>query len=123
MSGDGPSEPPQHYGSKNFDGELIRRPVTPLVLASPRRPYNPNPHAFSLERTPVDIHYPEPEVPRLSGGLRRRPSGNVSNPPPRRWSQGEYDRERPAFSSIGTSSRKVLRSRDDAYYRGDDDYD
>jgi len=94
------------------------------VLASPRRPYNPNPRAFSPERTPVDIHqYSDPEVPRTSGGLRRKPSGTAVNPPPsRRWSQGEYDRERPAFSSIETSARKALRSRDDVYYR-DDDYD
>ena len=120
MSGEGPSEPPQHYGSRATEGELIRRPVTPPVLASPRRPYNPNPRAFSPERTPVDASYTDPDLSRTSGGLRRRPSGG--NPPPRRWSGGEYDRERPMFSSTETSSRKALRSRDDAYYR-EDDYD
>lgn len=120
MSGDGPSELPQHYGSRTTDGELIRRPVTPPVLASPRRPYNPNPRAFSPERTPVDAHhYSDSEVPRTSGGLRRRPSGSVNAPPSRRWSGGEYDRERPIFSTEN-NSRKALRSRDDSYYREDD---
>ena len=109
MSGDEPSELPQHYGSKPLDGELIRRPVTPPALVSPRCPYNPNPRAFSPERAPVDIHqHSDPEVPRTSGGLRRRPSGHASNlPPSRRWPGGEDDRERLAFSSIETSSRKA----------------
>ena len=120
MSGDHPSELPQHYGSKSSDGELIRRPLTP-ILTTPRRPYNPNPRGFSPERTSVDVpQYTDPEFPRTSGGLRRRPSGNANPPLSRRWSGGEYDRERPNFSSVEISSRKASRSRDDQYYAADD---
>jgi aquaporin related protein len=123
MSGEGPSELPQQYGSKPLDGEVIRRPVTPPIISSPRRPYNPNPRAYSPERTPIDIYQytGDQEPPRTSGGLRRRPSGGV--PQQRGWSQGESDREQPAFAAIDTGSRKQLRSTDDTYFRSDDEYD
>jgi aquaporin related protein len=116
MSADGPSELPLHYGSKTSDGELVKRPASPAGLASPRRSYHPsNSVAYSPEeRTPVDIHQNfssfDSENPRLGSGLRRKPSNA-----PRRYSGGDYERERPSFP-MDTSSRKALRSRDDEYY-------
>ena len=115
MAADGPSELPQQYGSKTAEGELIKRPSSPMILTSPIRSYHPsNPRPYSPERTPVDSHYPE-DNPRSSGGLRRRPSANAV-PGLRRHSSVEYDsRERPS-----SDSRRALRSRDDTYYWDED---
>jgi len=64
----------------------------------------------------VDVHQHfsafDSDNPRSGSGLRRRPS----NPPAqRRYSGGDYERERPTFPS-DSSSRKWLRSRDDEYF-------
>lgn len=112
MAVDGPSELPQHYGGKTTDGELVHRPSSPIMPSSPLRAYQGN-RLPSPERTPIESRYPESE--NVRAGLRRRPSAG----PPRRHSQGEYDRERPSFSSA-EQSRRPLRSRDDGYYRDDD---
>jgi aquaporin related protein len=110
MSVAGASELPQHYGSKTSDGELIKRPTTPPgVLASPRRAYHPT---YSPERTPVDLQQTfESERP---AGLRRRPSSNPANP--RRYSGGDYERERPNFFPEANSRKGTIRSRDDGYF-------
>jgi aquaporin related protein len=111
MPGDGPSELPQHYGSKTSDGELVKRPN------SPDRAYQPsNRLAYSPERTPIDPPYLSGNPDDLRGaGLRRRPSQN----PTRRHSGGDYDLPRPSVSADG-GSRRPLRSRDDGYYRDED---
>jgi aquaporin related protein len=102
------------------EGELIKRPVSPIVPASPLRAYHqPARITYSPERTPADFPtHPvaEPENIRGNAGLRRRPS----NQPPTGRSQsiGTYDRERPSFSE--SDSRRPLRSRDDGYYREDE---
>lgn len=115
-----PSDLPQHYGGKTTDGELIKRPASPIPPSSPMRAYHqPARIAYSPERTPIDFQtYPvaEPESIRGNAGLRRRPSNQPGAA--RSQSIGAYDRERPSFSE--SDSRRGLRSRDGGYYRDDE---
>jgi aquaporin related protein len=117
MPGDGPSELPQHYGGKTLDGELIKRPNSPMLPNSPGRSYQPsNRLTYSPERTPLDPSYSSVNPEDYRGaGLRRRPSQNT----PRRHSGGEYDLPRPSLS-VDAGSRRPLRSRDDGYYRDEE---
>lgn len=122
MANNGPSELPQHYGGRTVDGELVRRPASPTVPASPGRVYTGQ-RAYSPERTPFGIEYnPDPQSrDGVSGGLRRRPSAGPGGggPPFRRYSQSEADAPRPSLHEM--SSKKPLRlSRDDGWYRDDD---
>lgn len=114
MSGDGPSELPLHYGGKTSNGELVKRPSTPPGLSSPRRSYHPsNSVAYSPpEMTPVDVHqFSSFDSENARGsGLRRKPTNSQ-----RRYSGGDYERERPTFLNE-SSSRRALRSREDEYY-------
>jgi aquaporin related protein len=115
-----PSELPLHYGGKTADGELVKRPTSPIVPASPLRSYYQSAHiGYSPERV-LNDHQPypatEPENIRGNTGLRRRPSNHP--PSARSQSMGAYDRERPSFSE--SDSRRGLRSRDDGYYRDDE---
>ncbi|KAF8855070.1 aquaporin-like protein [Acephala macrosclerotiorum] len=117
MPGEGPSELPQHYGSRTADGELIKRPNSPPIPPqSPGRAYQSR-ITYSPERTPINDQYTTADPESFRGaGLRRRPSGAV---PGRSQSQGEYDRERPSFTG-DSGSRRPLGSRDDEYYRDED---
>jgi aquaporin related protein len=116
MAADGASELPQHYGSRTTDGELIKRPMSPIIPSSPLRAYHPGSRRdYSPERTPIEPAYDTEHSRSGPSGLRRRPSTG----PARRHSLGEYDRDRPSFSS-GEHSKRPLRSRDDGYYRDDD---
>ncbi|TVY68842.1 Aquaporin-1 [Lachnellula suecica] len=113
MGLDDSSELPQHYGGRTTNGELIKRPVTPETPGSPGRVHYGSRRDYSPERTPVDAHFDGESNRAGPGGLRRRPSAANTN---RRHSLGDYDRERPSFSS-GEPLRRPLRSRDDGYYR------
>ena len=117
MQGDGLSELPLHYDSKTSDGELIKRPNSPILPNSPGRSYQPSKRlAYSPERTPIDLPYSSGNPEDFRGaGLRRRPSQN----PTRRHSGGDYDLPRPSVSVDG-GSRRPLRSRDDGYYRDEE---
>lgn len=101
-------------------GELIQRPSSPVIPASPIRAYHPGTRRgdYSPERIPgLDFHF-EGEQSRATGpgGLRRRPSAGPGSG--RRQSLDGHDR--PSFSSSGEHSKKPLRARDDGYYRDDD---
>lgn len=91
-----------------MDGELIKRPGSPPIPASPGRAYHPGQPRlnFSPERTPIEPAADD----NVRAGLRRRPSHQT----PIRRHSGDYD-QRPSFSS--QDGRRPLRSRgDDGYY-------
>lgn len=107
MSGEGPSELPQFYGSKTSDGEIVKRPregeVTALgVVASPTRVYHPSQRPMSPERGVIES---ETEGGRI--GLRRRPSAPGLTP---RVLVGDYDLRR------SPSGRRPIRIREEAYW-------
>ncbi|TVY92793.1 Aquaporin [Lachnellula willkommii] len=116
MALDQSSDPPQHYDSKTGNGELIKRLPSPTVPSSPPHTYQPGSsrRENSPGGTPIDFHF-GPEHARF-GGLKRRDSSG----PPRGYSFGEYDRDRPNMSSREPSKR-LLRSRDNSYYNREDD--
>ncbi|PBP21690.1 hypothetical protein BUE80_DR007601 [Diplocarpon rosae] len=112
MLGEGSSELPTHYGGKNADGQIIRRPSSPqLPPASPVRAYHQPRIAYDPEMTPADQPSEDPRA-----GLRRRPSNQA---PLRRHSGGDYDGVRPSCSQDG-GFRRPLKSRDDGYYRDEE---
>lgn len=117
MSGEPSTELPTHYGGKTTDGAIVQRPNEESALAplaSPTRAYyRERQRALSPERTPVDGIFSDFEGPRAS--VRQRTS--VQPLRERRMSNSD---DRHNFSS-SRESQRVLRSRDDYYYRDRDD--
>lgn len=96
-----------------MDSELIKRPGSPPIPASPGRAYHPGQPRlnFSPERTPIEPSADD----NVRAGLRRRPSHQT----PIRRNSADFD-QRP--SSSFDNSRRPLRSRgDDGYYSSHED--
>lgn len=110
------NELPPNYGGKGTDGELIKRPLSP-VLPTPVTPmrahYQPR-IGYSPEEPPLEPSYTPEDI---KPGLRRRPSSSI---PYRESSGGEYDAARPNYPRDSGYGRSP-RSRDEGHYYRDDD--